>query len=204
MNKQAVADFYHQLDRSLFIDNEYKSYAGFDMPLPIGLEQTISQPTLVVNMTLALYPDLDSRVMEIGTGSGYQTAFLAEFSKEVYTIERFQEFTVKARERLHALGYSNVYYKTGDGSEGWQEHAPFDRIIVTAAAGKMPDALIEQLADNGRMLVPVGNPRLQALTLISKNSSGSVSIREIEKVRFVELKGRYGWDDTIYDASPFV
>lgn len=202
MNKDAVTVFFQQLDRSLFLDNEYKSQACYDMPLPIGRGQTISQPTLVAEMTRMLNLQNNSRVLEIGTGSGYQTAFLAEFAKEVYTIERFQEFTDKARERLQALGYSNIFYKTGDGSEGWPDQAPFDRIIVTAAAGKIPDALVGQLADNGRMILPVGRPYLQVLKLICKDGSGIVSIRNTEQVRFVELKGRYGWVDIVEDTSP--
>jgi protein-L-isoaspartate(D-aspartate) O-methyltransferase len=117
-----------------------------------------------------------SRVLEWHR-SGYQTAFLAEFSKEVYTIERFQEFTEKARIRLNALGYANVFFRTGDGSEGWPEYAPFDRIIVTAAAGAMPDALVGQLGAGGRMLVPVGNPGLQVLKLVTKDTNGDISIR---------------------------
>ena len=202
MNQRAAADFLQRLDRSLFVDNEYKSYAGFDMPLPIGLEQTISQPTLVAGMTLMLNLQNDSRVLEIGTGSGYQTAFLAEFSKEVYTIERFPEFTDKAMERLRALGYHNVFYRTGDGSEGWPEQAPFDRIMVTAAAGQIPDTLVEQLAASGRMLVPVGKQSLQVLKLICKDDKGIVRIFDGEKVRFVEMKGRYGWIYKENDASP--
>lgn len=164
------------------------------MPLPIGRGQTISQPSLVADMTLMLNPQNDSRVLEIGTGSGYQTAFLAEFSKEVYTIERFREFTDKARERLQTLGYHNVFYRTGDGSEGWPEQAPFDRIIVTAAAGKMPDSLVAQLAADGRMIVPVGGPDVQVLKLVCRDAAGIVSVRDAEMVRFVEMKGRYGWD----------
>lgn len=194
LDEKALTDFFRRLDRSLFLDNEYKSHADLDVPLPIGSGQTISQPSLVVSMTRLLDPQSTARVLEIGTGSGYQTAFLAEFSKEVYTIERFQEFTDKARARLSALGYSNIFFKTGDGSDGWPEQAPFDRIMVTAAAGKMPDALVTQLAPCGRMVVPVGKPGLQVLQLVFKDAGGIVSVRDIEMVRFVEMKGRYGWD----------
>ncbi|MDD4081013.1 MAG: protein-L-isoaspartate(D-aspartate) O-methyltransferase [Eubacteriales bacterium] len=193
MDERALGEFFRKLDRSLFLDDEQKPSARRDIPLPIGSGQTISQPTLVADMTLLLDPQSDSRALEIGTGSGYQTAFLAEFSKEVYTVERIRVFTDKARERLDALGYSNVLYRTGDGSEGWPEHAPFDRIMVTAAAGKMPDALIRQLAANGRMVVPVGQPGFQVLKLILKDANGAVSIQDIEMVSFVELKGRFGW-----------
>ncbi len=194
MDQKALMDFFRHLDRSVFIDNEHKASANLDTPLPIGCGQTISQPSLVAEMTGLLEPGEDSRVLEIGTGSGYQTAFLAEFSKEVYTIERFQEFTEKARLRLNALGYTNVFFRTGDGSEGWPEYAPFDRIIVTAAAGAMPDALVGQLSAGGRLLVPVGNPGLQVLKLVTKDMNGDISMRDIEMVRFVEMKGRYGWN----------
>lgn len=193
MDQKALMAFYRHLDRSLFLDNAYKACSQNDTPLPIGNAQTISQPSLVVQMTELLEPEKDSRVLEIGTGSGYQTAFLAEFAKEVYTIERFQEFTDKAKRRLDDLGYTNVFYMTGDGSEGWPEHAPFDRIIVTAAAGTMPETLVSQLAANGHMLVPVGDPGFQILKLVIKASDGLVSIRDIEMVTFVEMKGRYGW-----------
>lgn len=194
MDQKALMDFFRQFDRSLFVGDENKMFASNDMPLPIGNGQTISQPTLVAEMTRLLEPEKDSRVLEIGTGSGYQTAFLAEFSGEIYTVERFREFTDKARRRLTDLGYTNVFYKTGDGSEGWSEQAPFDRIIVTAAAGTMPEALVDQLGAGGRMLVPVGNPGFQVLKLVSKDTDGMASVRDIEMVRFVEMKGRYGWN----------
>ena len=137
-----------------------------------------------------LSPERGSRVLEIGTGSGYQTVFLAEFSGTVYTVERFPEFTEQARTRLSALGYGNVFYKTGDGKRGiWADEAPFDRIMVTAAASKMPETLVAQLAPGGRMLVPVGSAGLQTLQLVTKDEAGHVVISDIELVRFVELKG---------------
>ena len=192
MDEAALTSFFKQLDRTLFLDEDTKRYAHQDAPLPIGNAQTISQPSLVLEMTRLLSPEPDSRVLEIGTGSGYQTAFLAEFSRAVFTVERFLDFTEAARSRLNALGYANVCYRTGDGSEGWAEAAPFDRIIVTAAAGKLPQALVGQLAPGGRMLVPVGEAGLQVLQLVTKDA-GAVRIRDIELVQFVELKGRYGW-----------
>lgn len=194
MDETALYSFFRSLDRSYFIGDDMKPYAAADSPLPIGLGQTISQPTLVAEMTRLLSPDRTSKVLEIGTGSGYQTAFLAEFSGEVYTVEQFGKFTEAARHRISGLGYANVYYKTGDGSDGWPEEAPFDRIIVTAAAGRMPKALMEQLAADGRMLVPVGDPGFQTLKLVIKDGNGSVTVRDLELVRFVEMKGRYGWD----------
>jgi protein-L-isoaspartate(D-aspartate) O-methyltransferase len=195
MDQSALKAFFRKLDRSFFIDNNYKTHAAEDRPLPIGKGQTISQPSLVLEMTGLLSPEKDSRVLEIGTGSGYQTAFLAEFSGQVYTIEKFHEFMEKAQSRISALGYSNVLFKTGDGSDGWAEHAPFDRIMVTAAAGNLPDTLVDQLGPGGRMLVPVGTSGIQMLKLITKNQNGSIDISDVEMVRFVELQGRYGWND---------
>lgn len=195
MDEQALKEFYKKLDRSHFVSDTYKPMAQVDSPLPIGHEQTISQPSLVFAMTRLLSPEKDSKVLEIGTGSGYQTALLAQFSTEVYTIERIGELSKSAQQRLLELGYSNISYRIGDGSAGWQEHAPFDRIIVTAAAGKKPAALIDQLNANGRMIVPVGPRRMQELLLITKNATGSVREQTIEYVRFVEMVGEYGWGD---------
>ena len=138
--------------------------------------------------------DEDLKVLEIGTGSGYQTAFLAEFAKEVYTVEIIRELSLKAQERLKKLGYDNVKFKIGDGSQGWPEHQPYDRIIVTAAAGRVPDPLVEQLKPGGRMIIPVGERSIQNLLLIEKKDDGTVVQENLEPVVFVELKGRYGWD----------
>jgi protein-L-isoaspartate(D-aspartate) O-methyltransferase len=121
MDETALTVFFKNLDRTVFVAEGYKPMASADSPLPIGNGQTISQPTLVLEMTRLLSPEKDSMVQEIGTGSGYQTAFLAEFSRQVFTIERFEEFSVQAERRLSALGYKNVSYKTGDGSDGWPE-----------------------------------------------------------------------------------
>lgn len=185
--------FFRQLDRSLFLDNEYKEDAHLNRALPIGCEQTISMPTLVYTMTEKLKLNKSLRVLEIGTGSGYQTTFLAEFSKEVYTIERIEELAVKAQERLYKQGYRNINFKIGDGSFGWAEFAPYDRIIATAGAGKVPAALVEQLAIEGRMLIPVGRKGLQDLLLITKDKSGRVNMESLGEVTFVEFKGNCGW-----------
>lgn len=188
-----VYEFYENLDRSIFIDNEYKEYADYNSPLPIGYEQTISQPSLVCEMTMILGIDKNKKVLEIGTGSGYQTAFLANFAKEVYTVERIEELSEKAQIRLKDLGYNNVKFKIGDGSKGWNEYAPFDRIIVTAGAGAMPQELIMQLDSYGRLLVPVGKRGSQKLMLVQKDMHGNVKETSLGKVTFVELKGDYGW-----------
>jgi len=185
--------FFQQLDRAFFIDNKNKEYASLDTPLPIGYEQTISQPSLVLEMTYLLAPNKECKVLEIGTGSGYQTALLAEFSGQVYTVERIKELAENAREKLTQLGYSNIAYKIGDGSQGWTENAPYDRIIVTAAAQEIPPELIKQLKPGGKMVIPVGPRGMQELLLITKNQSGEINRENVGEVRFVEMKGKYGW-----------
>lgn len=195
MNLQELETYFHSLDRSFFLDDDMKKFAGLDRPLPIGFGQTISQPTLVLEMTRLLEPEKDSKVLEIGTGSGFQTAILAKMSAEVFTVERIDELMEKAKERLETLNFSNIRYKLGDGSSGWQEHAPYDRIMVTAAAGAMPVELLDQLALGGRMIIPVGTPDFQELKLVTKTGAGEINVKTVELVRFVELKGRYGWTE---------
>ena len=193
MDYQDLLEYYSQLDRSKFLDGDLTEYAAIDTPLPIGYGQTISQPSLVLEMTHLLLPERDNRVLEIGTGSGYQTALLARFSKEVYTVERIKELSERAKKRLDGLGLNNIYYKVGDGSEGWAYYAPYDRIIVTAAAGSLPDDLLDQLADGGRMIVPVGPKGLQELKIINKEKNGMLKTEDGGRVVFVEMKGKYGW-----------
>lgn len=197
-------NFFQKLDRSNFIDTEYKQLAEYDTPLPIGFEQTISQPTLVLQMTEILNLNKHNRVLEIGTGSGYQTAFLAEFAKEVYTVERIAALSRKAEERLKLLGYRNIHFLIDNGSNGWADYAPYDRIIVTAAARKIPDPLLEQLEPGGKLLIPVGEKGRQDLLLLQKELNGSVNTTVLEKVIFVELKGDYGWEDSpsSFSSSP--
>jgi len=193
MDEQALLDFFRRLDRRHFLDMATVPFARLDKPLPIGYGQTISQPSLVAEMTRLLSPEPDSRTLEIGTGSGYQTAFLAAFSQEVFTVERIPELSQKARIRLDELGYHNVRYKIGDGSIGWAEEAPFERIMVTAAAGRLPQELVDQLAAGGRMIIPVGPPGCQELLLVTRDEQGQLQETCIERVVFVELKGKYGW-----------
>ncbi len=190
---EKLKQFFKTLDRALFIDNEYKSMSGIDSPLPIGFGQTISQPTLVAEMTELLELNKDCKVLEIGTGSGYQTAFLAEFAGEVYSIELIPELSEKANKRLSDLGYLNIHYKIGDGSSGWKEYSPYDRIITTSAAGTLPTDLINQLVEGGRMIAPVGPRNCQDLLIITKDKNSEVSIKSKDKVVFVEMKGKYGW-----------
>jgi len=192
---QKLVDFFKSLDRSFFIDNKFKEYAYLDRPLPIGYDQTISQPSLVLEMTDQLALNKNCRVLEIGTGSGYQTALLAEFSGEVYTVERIRELAESARKKLEHLGYTNICYRIDDGSAGWEEHAPYDRIIVTAAAEIIPETLINQLATGGIMIIPVGPRSMQQLKLITRDLECNLHIETIGEVAFVEMKGKYGWTD---------
>ena len=194
MGNNELFAFFNQLDRSMFVNDEHKELAVLDRPLPIGHGQTISQPTLVLEMTLLLEPDKNCKVLEIGTGSGYQTALLAEFSGAVYTVERIPELSEKARKRLDSLGYTNIHFIVGDGSEGCAEHAPYDRIMVTAAAETIPPELVTQLRAGGRMVIPAGPPGLQDLFLITKGPDGEVRSEALAKVAFVEMKGKYGWN----------
>jgi len=171
--------------------DRYKEQAHEDTPLPIGHGQTISQPSLVLEMTILLDVNEESNVLEIGTGSGYQTALLAKASQMVYTVERIEELHLKAIERLNRAGYTNIKFKLDDGSLGWQEYAPYDRIMVTAAASRIPNSLIEQLAPNGKMLIPVGSDFMQDLLVITKDNEGNVAKQFITNVRFVPLVGDY-------------
>ncbi|ALX50683.1 protein-L-isoaspartate(D-aspartate) O-methyltransferase [Lentibacillus amyloliquefaciens] len=166
-------------------------YGAADCPVSIGFGQTISQPTLVLNMTLKLDLEPDSRVLEIGTGSGYQTALLGAFSYEVYTVERLEPLYDKAKKRLDAKGFTNIHFKHGDGSLGWPEHQPYDRIIVTASVSRVPDELLDQLDAGGRMIIPVGNNFQQELQMVEKDDNGDVTFSVLEDVAFVRLKGKY-------------
>jgi len=188
---EALLQFYTSLDRSLFLDTQYKGLAKLDRPLPIGLGQTISQPSLVLYMTEQLQLEKTHKVLEIGTGSGYQSAFLAEFCSELYTVELLSELQKQAKERLLGLGYQNIHYKVGDGSLGWAEHAPYDRIMVTAAPKRMPLQLIEQLAPRGIMILPVGPLGWQELIRVAKDERGEVHQSKLLDVAFVQLVGEY-------------
>ena len=185
-SRERVLKYYDELDRSYFME-DYKEQSHQDTPFPIGHGQTISQPSLVLKMTLLLEVDEGDKVLEIGTGSGYQTALLSKAVKSVYTVERIEELYIKAKDRLHAAGYSNIKFKLGDGSLGWKENAPYDRIMVTASADKLPDGLIEQLAPEGKMVIPVGTD----LIIITKDLEGNISKETVAKVRFVRLIGDY-------------
>lgn len=178
--------------RHKFVSDNYLNRAYDDSPLPIGYGQTISQPYIVAYMTEILNLNKNSKVLEVGTGSGYQAAILSPIVKQVYTIEIIPELAKSAAVRLKDLGYHNIEVAIGDGYYGWNKYAPFDAIIVTAAAGHIPPPLIEQLKNNGRMVIPVGGSFLvQNLILVTKDKDGNVTTRNLMPVRFVPLTGRH-------------
>jgi protein-L-isoaspartate(D-aspartate) O-methyltransferase len=175
----------NKVPRHLFVPEGMRSYAHADEPLPIGQGQTISQPYIVAYMTEALGLKGGERVLEVGTGSGYQTAVLAEIVREVWTVEIVESLSLQARSILDSLGYANIHYRVGDGSGGWPEFAPFDAVMVTAAAARMPESLESQLGPGGRMIVPVGTD-LQELFLVRREEKGLTRERLLA-VRFVPM-----------------
>jgi len=182
-----------RVPREAFVPPELRHVAEADAPLPIGSGQTISQPYVVAYMTAALQLGGDERVLEVGTGSGYQTAVLAGLAREVFTVEILPELAAAARERLAALDCHNVRFRVGDGGLGWPEEAPFDRILVTAAAPAVPPALLDQLAPGGRLILPVGPPHgEQRLELHRREPDGRVEAELLAEVRFVPLRGAAG------------
>ena len=183
-----VLEVMERVPRHEFL-TQYIEQAYDDHPVPIGYGQTISQPYIVALMTQSLEPEENDKVLEIGTGSGYQAAVLAELVKEVYTIEIVKPLAEDAEERLKRLGYDNVFVKHGDGYFGWEEHAPFDKIIITAAANHIPPPLLEQLKDSGKLIVPLGSMlRFQTLTLVTKKDD-DLDTEFITGVRFVPMTG---------------
>ncbi len=174
--------------REEFVPADMRHAAFRDGALPVGHDQTISQPYIVALMTDLLELDGDEVVLEIGTGTGYQAAVLARLARRVYSVERIPELAASARERLDRLGYDNVEIRDGDGCAGWPEHAPYDAIIVTAAAPRIPEALIEQLAPDGRLLLPLGQRGgHQELVLVGRDADGNITRRELLGVAFVPL-----------------
>jgi protein-L-isoaspartate(D-aspartate) O-methyltransferase len=177
-----------KVPRHLFVPQEYINEAYEDGPLPIGYGQTISQPYIVAYMTEVANPDLTKKALEIGTGSGYQAAVLAEIVNKVYTIEIVPELAKEAAERLEKLGYKNVKVKYGDGYAGWKEYSPFDIIIITAAAEQIPQPLIDQLAENGKLVIPIGYANaVQELMLLEKEK-GRITKTRLLSVRFVPFR----------------
>ena len=178
--------------RHLFVEDALRSQAYGDHPLPIGKGQTISQPYIVALMTQALQLKGHETVLEIGTGSGYQAAILAQLCAKVYTVERIDSLLVRARKVFDQLHYLNILSKLDDGTVGWPENGPYDAIIVTAGGPRVPEPLLEQLADPGILVIPVGEKSYQQLQLVTRNKN-SLSTTVIESVRFVDLIGEHGW-----------
>ena len=180
-----------KVKRHKLVPESMERYAYQDRPLPIGKGQTISQPFIVAYMTQAIKPKPGMKVLEIGTGSGYQAAVLAEIVDEVYTIETVEELAKSAKNNLQEMGYKNIHFKVGDGFYGWEEHAPFDAIIVTAAPEEVPPRLIEQLKEGGKMVIPVGpTSASQELRLIEKKKNGKITTENLLPVRFVPFTRR--------------
>lgn len=176
-----------KIARHKFVPDEWQKKSYADQPLPIGYGQTISQPYIVAFMTQMMDPKPTDRVLEVGTGSGYQAAILAELVAHVYTIEIIAQLAEKAERRLKELGYKNISFRTGDGYLGWKEAAPFDAIMVTAGADHVPQPLIEQLRPGGKIMIPVGGRLMQELKIVSKDKHGKITETASHPVRFVPL-----------------
>ena len=183
---------FRKVPRHVFVSEALMDQAYGDFPLPIGEQQTISQPYIVAEMTQALELTGEERVLEIGTGSGYQAAILAEIVFRVFTVERIHSLFLKTRKLFDRLGYHHIRTKYSDGSAGWPDESPFDAIIVTAGAPEIPQLLVKQLAVGGRMVLPVGNQHTQELVKLCKNETG-VHQSTLGGCRFVKLVGEYGW-----------
>jgi len=183
-----------KIQRHLFVEEALIGEAYNDHPLPVGYKQTISQPYIVALMTEALELTGKEKTLEIGTGSGYQTAILAEVSKTVYTIERIEPLLGKSKMLLKSLGYTNIFFKAFDGTLGWDEFAPYDAIIVTAGAPKIPQPLLDQLAEGGRMVIPIGNRYGQDLIKVTRMNN-VFKERNLGGCRFVDLIGAHGWEE---------
>ena len=191
---ERVLDAMRSVPRHEFVPKELWIRAYGDHPLPIGQGQTISQPYMVALMTEQMHLEKSHTVLEIGTGSGYQAAILAELVTHVFSVERVPELAAHARRILDKLGYRNIILRTGDGTLGWKEFAPYDRIMVTAGAPDVPESLIEQLAEEGRIVIPIGNTIVQTLVVVKKKGK---KIRKEEKCgcTFVPLIGDQGWEN---------
>ena len=187
-----VLEAMSRVPRHLFAQESLRHRAYGDYPLPIGENQTLSQPYIVAAMTAALSLKGEERVLEIGTGSGYQTAVVAELARQVFTIERLNNLSRKAQEVLEGLNYMSIVFKMFDGTYGWPDQAPFDAILVTASAKEIPESLVKQLGEGGRLVAPTGDAHEQKLVVLTKNGS-RVSRRELGACKFVPLIGKYGW-----------
>jgi protein-L-isoaspartate(D-aspartate) O-methyltransferase len=192
IHDQKTLEAMRKVPRHLFVEDAMKNQAYGDSPLPIGRGQTISQPYIVALMTQALGLKGHERVLEIGTGSGYQAAILSQICEKVYTVERIDTLLVQARKVFDSLHYLNILTKLDDGTNGWPEYGPYDAIVVTAGGPKVPLPLLEQLADPGILIIPVGDRDVQKLQFVTKKD-GEITEKTIELVRFVNLIGDHGW-----------
>ena len=177
-----------QVPRHFFVPGSIAHLAYHDVPLPIGFDKTISQPFISALMADLLAPERHEKVLEIGTGLGYQAAVLSQLAHQVWSVEIVEEFASRAESNLSRLGYSNVSIRVGDGTRGWPEYAPYDKILVTAGAEEIPPALLEQLRAGGRLVLPLGPPELQRLTVADKDAGGHIHVRELIPVRFSRLE----------------
>ena len=193
ITSERVLGAMRRIPRHRFVEEGLQHRAYGDYPLPIGEEQTISQPYIVALMTSLLELTGREKVLEIGTGSGYQTALLAELSRRVCSVERLPRLAERARRLLETLGYANIWIRVGNGALGWSDEAPFDRILVAAAGPSVPPPLIERLGEGGRLVAPVGDAESQALTLVERRA-GEVRTRAVGDCRFVPLVGKYAWE----------
>lgn len=193
IHDQRLLDVMRRVPRHQFVNPEQWEQAYGDHPVTIPEKQTTSQPYMIAAMIQAVEVRPDDRVLEIGAGSGYQTALLAELGKQVVAVERFASLAQGSQEKLHSLGYTNAVVVTGDGTLGWPPAAPYNAIIVSAAAPRVPPALLEQLALGGRMVIPVGDASEQVLQLFRKHADGSIAATTLEGCRFVPLIGHHGF-----------
>ena len=195
ISDKKILEVFRKVPRHEFVPEELRQNAYNDYPLPIGDNQTISQPYMVALMTECLKLKGAERVLEVGTGSGYQAAILAEIAEEVYSVERFEDLVGKASKILSSLGYDNIHIKVGDGTLGWSDFAPYDGIVVTAGAPSIPDSLVKQLKDGGRLVIPVDRGGFgQVLTLVERIGQ-TTRTSEICACTFVPLIGKEGWPD---------
>lgn len=193
IENENVLKAFRNVPRHEFVPEDQRDSAYADHPLPIGKGQTISQPYIVAEMISALEPEKGDRVLEIGLGSGYAAALLAEIVENVYAIERVPELTEKAEDVFNSLNYKNIVVKTGDGTKGWPEKAPFDCVLVSAAAPDVPDVLLKQLVNNGVIVIPAGEKMVQQLWKVTRKGEEKFSREKMGAVRFVPLIGEKGW-----------
>jgi protein-L-isoaspartate(D-aspartate) O-methyltransferase len=194
IHDKRVLDAMRKVPRHLFVDEALQEQAYSDHPLPIADKQTISQPYIVALMTESLELQGHEKVLEIGTGSGYQAAILAELAQRVFSVERLPNLAYRANQTLHKLGYTNVIVRVADGTMGWPDEAPFDGIIVTAGTPKIPQPLVDQLAMGGKLVLPVGDRLSQSLVLVERMPEG-IQKTDLGGVRFVDLVGKWGWEE---------